>query len=62
MLETFIAILLFSHPLSPEQQNGTIAIEVRSASGPAQQVEVQAGDRAAVTDGLGRATLELPPA
>jgi outer membrane receptor for ferrienterochelin and colicins len=61
MLGTFIAIFLFSHLPSLKQQVGTIAVEVRSASGPAQQVEVQAGDRAAVTDDLGKAVLEVPP-
>jgi len=61
MLGTYIAILLLGHLLSPEQQDGRVAVEVRSVSGPAQQVEVRAGDRAAVTDGLGKATLEVPP-
>jgi iron complex outermembrane receptor protein len=55
------AILFSALSVHAQQQSGIIAVEVRSETGPAQQVEVQAGERVAVTDNLGRATLEAPP-
>lgn len=60
LLWLFLAILLVVLPLRAQQPTGTLVIDVRGESGPAQQVEVQAGGQAGVTDNLGKATLELP--
>src|ERR1043165_7517253 len=57
----FLIILCMILPLRAQQSTGIIVIEARGESGPAQQVEVQAGGQIAVTDSLGKATLELPP-
>jgi outer membrane receptor for ferrienterochelin and colicins len=46
--------------LATLQQTGNIAVEVRSDSGPAPQVEVQAGGQVALTDNQGKATLAVP--
>ena len=56
----FLSVLLVAFPLWAQQQTGTLAVEVRGDSGPAQQVEVQAGGQVGLTDNLGKATLELP--
>jgi len=55
-----LSVLLLAIPLCAQQPTGTLAFDVRSEAGPAQQVEVQAGGQVALTDNLGKATLELP--
>jgi outer membrane receptor for ferrienterochelin and colicins len=54
---SFLCLVL---PVNAQQPTGTLVIEVRGESGPASQVEVQVGRQTAVTDNLGKATLELP--
>jgi len=51
--------MLIAFSLHAQEQTGTISLEVRSESGPAQLVEVQAGGQVAVTDKAGKATLDV---
>src|SRR5262245_56624364 len=46
---------------SPQQTQGTLAIEARSGTQPISQAEIIVGDRVAITDERGQALLELPP-
>jgi iron complex outermembrane receptor protein len=56
-----ILALIFPFRVAATPQDGTLIVTARTESGePAPQVEVQAGGQAAVTDGQGRATLQLP--
>jgi len=57
----FTSVLLFALPVNAQQPTGTVAVEVRSESGPASQVEVQAGDQMVLTDNRGEAVLQLAP-
>jgi outer membrane receptor for ferrienterochelin and colicins len=52
----FISVLI----LFAQLQYGTLILEVRSDSGPAEQVEVSAGDLQTTTDKLGEASLQAP--
>ena len=45
---------------SGHQANGTLVVQVRSNSRPVEQAEVTVGDRVAVTNDAGEATLEVP--
>ncbi len=56
-----VLVLVSALSLQAQHQTGTLAIEVRSDSGPAELVEVQAGGQITLTDKLGAATLNLPP-
>src|SRR4030095_5186936 len=59
---TFLsALFLCALRLSAQQQTGTVVLQVRSESGPATQVEVQAAGPTATTDNRGEATLQIPP-
>jgi outer membrane receptor for ferrienterochelin and colicins len=60
MSRFLLLLFLITKPHVQQQAQGTLIIEARSGSGPASQVEVVAGDRIAVTDPRGEATLQLP--
>ena len=55
-------VLLFFAVLSPQvpAQNGTLVIQARSSLKPVSQVEVRAGEQAALTNENGETTLTLP--
>jgi len=55
------SIVLVALPLNAQQTTGTVAVEVRSESGAAPQVEVQAGGQTVLTDNRGEAVLQLAP-
>jgi len=56
----FLVLFLLSHAVGAQSVTGTLVLEVRSDSGPARLVEVQAGGRTTQTDEHGNATLEVP--
>ena len=55
------ALALFAGAAPLQQIPGTLIIEVRNGSQTVSQVEILAGDRQAVTDQRGEASIELPP-
>jgi len=56
----FLVLFLLGHAVWAQSVTGTLVLEVRSDSGPARLVEVQAGGRTTQTDERGNATLEVP--
>src|SRR5436190_2812492 len=60
-MSAMILALILSAPLGRAQQAvGTLIVEVRSGSSPAEQVEIQAVGIQTVTNNRGEASLELP--
>src|SRR5206468_12143941 len=60
-MSAMILALILGAPLGRAQQAvGTLIVEVRSGSSPAEQVEIQAVGIQTVTNNRGEASLELP--
>ncbi len=55
-----VFLLSFEATSSAQQASGTLVVQVRSNSQPVEQAEVTAGERFAITNAAGEATLETP--